>query len=204
MKRNIFNEELLKYVISEYNNWVPIDRIADAIWSYHRSVKNNIEWYWIKTENRYRKTAWNKWKPRTWVCPWDFKKWQDPWNKWKKTWHIPWNKWKEHEMVKWELNVNWKWWVTEINQKIRHSLEYKEWRKSVFERDNYTCVNCNERSWKWNPVYIEADHIKPFCEFPELRFDLSNGRTLCKECHKKIWWRLFKDRNPRKKVNNNL
>jgi hypothetical protein len=29
---------------------------------------------------------------------------------------------------------------------------------------------------------IRADHIKPFCLFPELRFVVSNGRTICDEC----------------------
>jgi len=33
---------------------------------------------------------------------------------------------------------------------------------------------------------IQADHIRRFSEYPELRFDLNNGRTLCTECHKKI------------------
>jgi 5-methylcytosine-specific restriction endonuclease McrA len=32
---------------------------------------------------------------------------------------------------------------------------------------------------------LEADHIKPFCRFPELRLVVSNGRTLCKDCHRK-------------------
>lgn len=56
----------------------------------------------------------------------------------------------------------------------------KAWRKSVFERDNYTCQICQERGKK-----LQADHIKPFKYFPELRWILSNGRTLCEECHKK-------------------
>jgi 5-methylcytosine-specific restriction endonuclease McrA len=30
-----------------------------------------------------------------------------------------------------------------------------------------------------------ADHIKPWCKHPELRYDLNNGRTLCVECYKK-------------------
>jgi hypothetical protein len=59
--------------------------------------------------------------------------------------------------------------------------EYRQWRKSVFERDNYTCVHCNVRSGK----YLNADHIKPYCTHPELRYDINNGRTLCLECHKK-------------------
>jgi 5-methylcytosine-specific restriction endonuclease McrA len=32
---------------------------------------------------------------------------------------------------------------------------------------------------------LEADHIKPWAYFPSLRFELSNGRTLCRPCHDK-------------------
>lgn len=77
-------------------------------------------------------------------------------------------------------NPNWKDGITPINMKIRMSLEYKNWRKSVFERDNYTCVLCGESG-----CYLEADHIKTFAHHPELRFDIENGRTLCKPCHLK-------------------
>jgi len=72
----------------------------------------------------------------------------------------------------------WQGGVTSINKLIRNSFEYRNWRTSVFERDNYTCVMCGLVG-----VYLQADHIKPFAYFPELRFDLDNGRTLCKKCH---------------------
>jgi 5-methylcytosine-specific restriction endonuclease McrA len=75
-------------------------------------------------------------------------------------------------------NHLWRGGVTPINKQIRGSAEYKLWRKSVFERDNYTCVFCGSKG-----VYIQADHIKPFAYFPELRFAIDNGRTLCKPCH---------------------
>jgi 5-methylcytosine-specific restriction endonuclease McrA len=55
-----------------------------------------------------------------------------------------------------------------------------EWRKQVFERDDYTCLHCDERGGKLN-----ADHILPVYLFPELILEISNGRTLCKKCHKK-------------------
>jgi len=77
-------------------------------------------------------------------------------------------------------NPNWNNGSTPINQKIRTSFEYKQWRKSVFKRDNYTCHECGNINRKLN-----ADHIKPFAYFPELRFELSNGRTLCVDCHRK-------------------
>lgn len=84
-------------------------------------------------------------------------------------------------------NSNWKNGVTPINRSIRTSKEFKEWRRQVFERDDYTCQNkeCGRRSGINNRVIIHADHIKPFALYPELRFVLSNGRTLCKECHEK-------------------
>jgi len=81
----------------------------------------------------------------------------------------------------------WRGGITPINFKIRNSLEYKNWRKQVFERDNYTCVWCRVRGgWDKNVkinIRINADHIKPFSIFPELIFDLKNGQTLCVRCH---------------------
>lgn len=74
---------------------------------------------------------------------------------------------------------------TSTIKKLRTSKEYSLWRTSVFERDNYTCVWCGVKSRKGHPVTLNADHIKPFAHFPELRFAIDNGRTLCVPCHKK-------------------
>lgn len=79
-----------------------------------------------------------------------------------------------------ELNNKWKGGITPKNTAIRNSKEYKLWRIAVFQRDNYTCIWCgNNKSGNLN-----ADHIKPFSLFPELRFAIDNGRTLCIDCHK--------------------
>ncbi len=66
---------------------------------------------------------------------------------------------------------------------IRESNEYKDWRKSVFQRDGYTCHKCGNKSTKGKYVYIQAHHKKPFALFPEERFAIDNGITLCKPCH---------------------
>ena len=71
-------------------------------------------------------------------------------------------------------------------EKVRKSFEYKEWRTAVFERDNYTCQECKDRSGNGKTVYLEAHHIKSFKNHPKLRFDIENGQTLCKKCHKII------------------
>ena len=75
---------------------------------------------------------------------------------------------------------SWRGGITPINLRIRHSTEYKLWRRIVFERDDYTCQLCFKRGG----ITLNADHIKPFAFFPKLRFVLSNGRTLCIGCHK--------------------
>ena len=75
---------------------------------------------------------------------------------------------------------NWKGGITPMHQKVRNSPEYANWRTSVFKRDNYTCQECGATK-----VYLNADHIKPFSLFPELRLSVENGRTLCVKCHRK-------------------
>ena len=79
-----------------------------------------------------------------------------------------------------ELNPNWKGGITPENVRVRTSADYLIWRQLVFQRDNYTCQKC-----KKTKGYLHAHHIKSFAKFKELRTELSNGITLCKQCHKK-------------------
>lgn len=67
----------------------------------------------------------------------------------------------------------------------RFHTEYKQWRKAVYERDNYTCQSCGVRPSKENKVSLNADHMYPQSIFPEFRYVLENGRTLCHPCHTK-------------------
>lgn len=78
---------------------------------------------------------------------------------------------------------------------IREVFKYREWRNSIFTRDNYTCVLCGTTK-----VYIEADHfpvrfvdivrkydiqkVEDSLNCDEL-WDTRNGRTLCRPCHQK-------------------
>lgn len=72
----------------------------------------------------------------------------------------------------------WKGGINGENDTLRHRREYKDWRIAVYERDNYTCQCCGSRGGKLN-----AHHINSFADYPEFRYDVANGITLCIKCH---------------------
>ena len=63
------------------------------------------------------------------------------------------------------------------NQHDRKTIEYKLWKKAVYERDNYTCQHCGSEN------NLNAHHIKPYKDYHNLRATISNGIILCKICH---------------------
>lgn len=74
----------------------------------------------------------------------------------------------------------WKGGISSRLRCLRNGAAWARWRKKVFDRDGYTCQDCGVRGG-----YLEPHHIKPFAFFPTLRFEVSNGLTLCKSCHGK-------------------
>lgn len=87
-----------------------------------------------------------------------------------------------------DKNPMWKGGITPERFVIRNSDVYAEWRISVFERDNYTCQECEVRSGNGKAINLHAHHIKSFSKYPVLRFDVNNGITLCKDCHLGNHW----------------
>jgi len=61
----------------------------------------------------------------------------------------------------------------------RNMPEYLEWRKAVYSRDAFTCKECGSKK------RLNAHHIKPWHAHRDLRFTVSNGITLCGDCHAK-------------------
>lgn len=77
---------------------------------------------------------------------------------------------------------NWKGGITPLIRLLRHTPEYKAWRLAVYKRDKWTCQDCAKHC---DTKTIVAHHIKSFKEYPELRYEVDNGITLCRKCHLK-------------------
>ena len=81
-----------------------------------------------------------------------------------------------------EEHWNWQGGISCENHQARNTQELKNWRRAVYQRDNYTCQRCGVKGTRKHR--LNAHHIKPFAKYPELRFEVSNGITLCYNCHK--------------------
>lgn len=60
----------------------------------------------------------------------------------------------------------------------RKSYDAIKWRREVYKRDDLTCQDCGKTHCR-----VYAHHIKSGTHYPKLRFDITNGVTLCYECH---------------------
>jgi len=65
------------------------------------------------------------------------------------------------------------------------------WRLAVYTRDNFACQKC--RHSKGRP--LNAHHMNSWSDFPEDRFDVNNGITLCVDCHKEFHKKYGRGRN---------
>ena len=78
---------------------------------------------------------------------------------------------------------HWNWIKDRSKVKTYHNRRedslYKQWRIEVYSRDSYKCKianqDCNGR--------LEAHHILSFTSYPELRYSINNGITLCHAHH---------------------
>jgi hypothetical protein len=66
--------------------------------------------------------------------------------------------------------------------------EYPVWRMAVLERCNFTCQEpgCGKTipdSWRRTGRSLHAHHIYSWVDFPDLRYDPTNGTALCKKHH---------------------
>lgn len=60
----------------------------------------------------------------------------------------------------------------------RKSYVHRQWIAAINEKHDFRCAHCNSEDG------LHAHHIKPWKEFPDLRFDVTNGILLCRVCHR--------------------
>ncbi len=103
-------------------------------------------------------------------------------------------------------HYNWKGGITSLRESIRGLSDHRKWSLAVLVRDNFTCQKCFKRGGS----YLHAHHLKSFSDiFKEFLqeynqfspiedketlarlainykpfWDVNNGQTLCKDCHK--------------------
>lgn len=84
-------------------------------------------------------------------------------------------------------NPNWK--GAEISDDVRERSSYqaKIWRKACIERDDHTCQKCGSKD------RLHVHHILEYKDFPDQRWNINNGVTVCAFCHEKIHKREFPD-----------
>ena len=83
------------------------------------------------------------------------------------------------------------------SQEERESKKYRHWRADVLRRDKYHCRECGKEG-RHN---LEAHHIEAWIHNPRLRFTVSNGLTLCIECHDRTHpWRVFERGKPKRSL----
>ena len=92
---------------------------------------------------------------------------------------IPVNKGEKYPERSGENSPNWKGGITPESKRQR-ILFRNTMQKIIFERDNYTCQFCGSHK------DLQIDHIQPWSEYVEGRFDINNCRTICAKCHYKV------------------
>lgn len=88
---------------------------------------------------------------------------------------IPWIKGREAYWQMGDKNPRWNGGIIQRDKHSWQNPEYIKWRTDVFTRDNFKCKMANDKC----TGCLEAHHILPWRDYPEERFNINNGITLC-------------------------
>lgn len=64
----------------------------------------------------------------------------------------------------------------------RYDIRHKEWSLNVKKKDNFICQKCGDSSGH----NLVSHHILAYWKYPNSRYDIDNGITLCSNCHKEF------------------
>jgi 5-methylcytosine-specific restriction endonuclease McrA len=64
-----------------------------------------------------------------------------------------------------------------MNDRLKDHKHIK-WAKLVKEHDNYKCIVCGNGN-----TYLHSHHLNSYDMFVNDRYNVSNGATLCVNCH---------------------
>jgi len=64
-------------------------------------------------------------------------------------------------------------------KRLMSTSRYINWRKAIINRDK-ECQICSQS------LLLQANHIKRWVDYSELRFEVGNGILLCQNCHQKL------------------
>ena len=90
------------------------------------------------------------------------------------------------------LNHNFKGGATPERQREYARSEWRQFVRSIYERDQFRCLRCGSGHSKDSRLH--AHHLASFSLFPELRHAPSNLVTLCGPCHRWVHSNQNKER----------
>ena len=105
-----------------------------------------------------------------------------------------------------ENSPRWKGGASNLSKRIKNSFKYKKWREAIFQRDNWTCQQCGKRGG----IILHPHHRRSFASILEenniktledalnceVLWNINDGITLCRNCHKKTntyGWNRYND-----------
>lgn len=189
VQRQVTPEEIAKRIATFKTNYAAGKfKIALPIWT--GGTRDE------ETKKKIRETKKKNWQDKNYVAKMVFVKGHPQYNTGRTHFTV--------DRVKGPNNHNWKGGITPEKIRIRHTVEYNEWRTAVFKRDNYTCqlIHCPYCHNKPSGIELRAHHIKRIYTNPSLIYDIDNGITFCKKGHLAYHtqYGMRPDYKPRKKT----
>ena len=165
---------------------IPWNKGKTGIYSveYRKKISSTLKAKGIVPPSRTGKEPWNKGKEGIHLSPSsEFKKGFTPWIKGRCHSEMTRKKMSDIKKLSAPRGENHYLWISDrtklANQEDRRNQRYAEWRLDILQRDNRKCRIANKDCFG----ELEVHHILNWAEYPELRYQINNGLTLCHRHH---------------------